>query len=141
MLPELVHLYPTYRFDIALGRVSRNDRPLVAQLRHRVSDLLVQSEAELLFCPLGVGRHVDHLITRAVGTAFPGRVVYYSEFPYNQTSSPDGRFLRKHRLTAWTWATEPARKEKHIYQYGSQAPALFPNGSIPVVPETYFSAE
>ncbi|MEX5301180.1 PIG-L family deacetylase [Kocuria sabuli] len=139
MLPELVHLYPTYRFDIALGRISRGDRALVAQLRNRVSNLLEQTEAELLFCPVGVGRHVDHLITRAVGTEFPERVVYYSDFPYNQSASPDESFLRKHRLAAWSWETEPARKERHINQYGSQAPALFPDGAIPVAPETYYA--
>src|SRR5262249_58311137 len=83
LCPELVHRYPTYRFDIARGRVSRGDHPLVERLAGDVSELVARTGAELVFCPVGVGRHVDHLITRTVGGRFPDRVVYYSDFPYN----------------------------------------------------------
>ncbi|PWF88918.1 PIG-L family deacetylase [Kocuria rosea] len=140
VLPELVHLYPTYRFDIALGRISRSDRALIAHLRASVADLLEQTEADLLFCPVGVGRHVDHLIARMVGSQFPEQVVYYSDFPYNQSAGPDLAFVQKHQLVAWKWAVEPVRKKQHINQYPSQVPALFPDGDIPVSPEIYFAA-
>lgn len=139
MLPELMHLYPTYRFDIALGRVARGDRALIGQLRDQVSDLLIQTGAGLIFCPLGVGRHVDHLITRLIGTHFPGLVVYYSDFPYSLSNGPDTAFIRRHRLQAWQWETD-ASKHTLIHHYASQVPALFPGGQIPTSPETYFAA-
>ncbi|WIG16336.1 PIG-L deacetylase family protein [Kocuria rosea] len=139
-LPELFHLYPTYRFDIALGRISRADRSLIERLRNNVSQLVDQTEADLLFCPVGVGRHVDHLITRLVGSEFPEKVVYYSDFPYNQFADPESAFLQKHQLVAWNWDVDPVRKHHHISQYASQAPALFPDGDIPIAHETYFAA-
>lgn len=140
-IPELVHLYPTYRLDIALGRISRHDARLMRKVHHAAASLMEETGAELLFCPVGVGRHVDHLITRAVGQAFPDQVVYYSDFPYNQTATPDARFLQEHGLRSWTWHPEPKRKNRHINQYTSQAPALFPDGRVPVAPEIYFAAD
>jgi len=75
LLPELVHRYPTYRFDIAKGHVARGDRSLIADLTAQMPDLIRQTSAELIFCPIGVGRHVDHLITRAIGQQYADRVI------------------------------------------------------------------
>jgi hypothetical protein len=136
--PELVHRYPTYRFDIAKGRVARGDRALVGRLTGEVAELLRRTGAQLLFCPIGVGRHVDHLIVRSVGERFPDRVVYYSDFPYNQSSKPDPEFIARHKLIPMLWAHGTTDKSRLIRGYRTQVPALFPGGRIPVAPETYY---
>jgi hypothetical protein len=138
VLPELVHRYPTYRFDIAKGRVARGDHALIADLTGRVRRLLDDTAAELLFCPLGVGRHVDHIIVRTVGERFPDKVVYYSDFPYNQSYRPNLRFIARHRLQPWSWHRGIDGKERLIRGYRTQADLLFPTGRIPAVAETYF---
>ena len=138
-LPELVHTYPTYRFNIVRGRISRGDRRLMAQLRSEVERLMEQTQAELLFCPLGVGRHVDHVVARSLGTAFLERVVYYSDFPYNQSAEPEAAFLAEHQLEPWHWDEGIEAKEHWIRQYDTQADALFPDGRIPAAPESYFA--
>lgn len=138
LAPEFRHRYPTYRFDIARGKISHGDGPLITQLQRTVAELLDGSGAELLFCPVGVGRHVDHLITRMVGEKFTDKVVFYSDFPYNQASAPDAAFLRRNRLARWTWNETIAEKHRLIHGYGTQVDALFPTGDIPVVPECYF---
>lgn len=138
LAPEFRHRYPTYRFDIARGRVSHGDGPLISQLQRMVAELLEGSGAELLFCPVGVGRHVDHLITRMVGEEFTDKVVFYSDFPYNQASVPDATFIRRNRLVRWTWDEAIAEKHRLIRGYETQVDALFPTGDIPVVPECYF---
>jgi LmbE family N-acetylglucosaminyl deacetylase len=140
LVPELVHRYPTYRFDIAKGRVSRGDRGLVRRLGARVAELAARIGAELVFCPAGVGRHVDHLITRAIGPFLGGRVVYYSDFPYNQVAAVDSAFLDAHRLVPWTWGDGIDVKERLIRGYTSQVDALFPGGRIPAAPEVYYRA-
>ncbi|TYC99184.1 PIG-L family deacetylase [Arthrobacter echini] len=139
LLPELVYRYPTYRFDIALGRVSRGDHALIDTLRARVDDLLQQTNADLLFCPLGIGRHVDHVITRLIGTSFPDRVVYYADFPYSLSFPVDEAFIRKHQLQGAGWDHKLATKESMIRGYTTQADALFPDGTIPAVPEMYYA--
>lgn len=138
LLPELTHRYPTYRFDIALGRVSRGDRELAHQLRSNVALLMKQTKADLLFCPAGVGNHVDHLITRQVGQSHPERVVMYSDFPYNVVTSADEDLLSKMGFVPRFWDSGLDAKSSRIRQYTSQADALFPSGDIPVLPETYF---
>ena len=39
VVPELVHRYPTYRYDIAKGRVARADRALPRVLADELADL------------------------------------------------------------------------------------------------------
>lgn len=138
LLPELNHRYATYRFDIALGRIARDDQALIRQLRGDVAGLMAQTQAELLFCPAGVGRHVDHLITREVGKGHPDNVVMYSDFPYDLTATPDQPHLSKMGFVPWTWDTGLDAKPRRIRQYATQADALFPDGEIPQKPETYF---
>jgi LmbE family N-acetylglucosaminyl deacetylase len=140
LLPELVHRYPTYRFDIAKGRVARGDRPLIADLTTQMTDLIRQTSAELIFCPIGVGRHVDHLITRTIGQQYPDRVIYYSDFPYNQSFTADSEFIEKNKLTAWVWNQGIVEKIRLIRGYKTQAAALFPTAQIPQAPETYYIA-
>ncbi|MCW0211868.1 MAG: PIG-L family deacetylase [Pseudonocardia sp.] len=138
-LPELVHRYPTYRYDIARGRVSRGDRTLTADLVRRVAGLVEESGARLVLAPVGIGRHVDHLITRSVGAGQRVDVVHYSDFPYDLTGTADPAFLDAHRLEPWSWADVRA-KEPLIRGYRTQVDALFPDGVIPLGPETYYEA-
>jgi hypothetical protein len=136
VLPEAVHRYPTYRFDIALGRVARGDRALVAALEVKLAQLILDSSAEIIFYPIGVGRHVDHLIVRSLGTPYPNHVVYYADFPYNLASAPEPGFVSSHNLLPWTWDED---KGELIKGYRTQVDALFPAGRIPVASELYFS--
>jgi len=141
LLPELMHRYPTYRFDIAKGRVARGDRQLIADLTTQMSDLIRQTSAGLLFCPIGVGRHVDHLITRTIGQQYPDRVIYYSDFPYNQSFTADPEFIERNKLAPWFWNHRIVEKASLIRGYKTQEAALFPTSHIPCEPETYYMAE
>jgi LmbE family N-acetylglucosaminyl deacetylase len=137
-VPELVHRYPSYRFDIAKGRVARADRRLVDELRVQVDPLARAIDAALVFCPVGVGRHVDHLIVRSLGETVVSRVVYFSDFPYDRVFSPDRAYLAKHDLQQWVWPHSISEKGALIRRYETQVKALFPDGTIPAAPETYY---
>jgi hypothetical protein len=138
LLPEITHRYPTYRFDIALGRIATGDQALIRELRSAVARLMAQTRAELLFCPAGVGRHVDHLITRDVGKGHPDNLVMYSDFPYNLTSHVDEAHMEGMGYKPWSWNEGLANKPQRIREYSTQVDALFPDGEIPEKPETYF---
>lgn len=139
MLPELTHRYPTYRFDIARGRVSSGDRAVLADVTEHAFEMARTTGAGTLYCPLGVGRHVDHLLVRDVGAGWPGPVVYYSDFPYNETFRADARFVEDHGLTAFRWDNALPDKERFIRGYGTQLQLLFPEDRIPMVPEVYYT--
>ena len=139
VLPEVLHRYPTYRFDIALGRLARGDRELAAEMQVRVAQLLIDTSAAILFCPIGVGRHVDHLLVRALGTRFASSVIYYADFPYSLRAVPDPSFVKAQELSPWTWDSGIREKGDLIRGYRTQVDALFPAGRIPMASELYFS--
>ena len=133
VLPELDHRYPTFRFDIDLGRVSRGDSALVEEVAGQVADL---SRGAAVFAPLGVGRHVDHLLARSVGERL--RAVLYADFPYT-ARDPEGEGRAAGELQPWAWTADLAAKVPVIAAYRTQVDALFPGGEIPVRPETYYA--
>ena len=104
LLPELDHRYPTFRFDIALGRVSRGDRELRETLTAEVADL---ARGSVVFAPLGVGRHVDHLLARAVGEHLGA--VLYADFPYT-VRDPAAEAVAAGRATAVGVGGRPRRQ-------------------------------
>ena len=139
-IPELVHRYPTYRFDIALGRVSGGDRELVRAATARVRALADEADARTVFCPVGVGRHVDHLITRRIGEALGPRVIHYSDFPYDLTHPTDPAFLASRGADRHAWADGTTDRERLVRGYVTQVDALFRDGTIPGTPEVYYPA-
>lgn len=137
-VPELVHRYPTFRFDIARGRVSRGDRGVVDEIAERAA-ALADADGPVFF-PLGVGRHVDHLLARGAGEHLAARAVYYADFPYSQSHPVDQDFVRQHRLLPARWTTGIAAKDALIRGYATQVDALFPDTVIPRSDETYYLA-
>ena len=138
-IPELGHIYPTYRFDAALGRISRADRSLMGDLHLQITELVAELRPYILFAPLGVGRHVDHVIVRETAARIGVRLCYYADFPYSLRQSPDKRFLRRHRLLPWTWLEGLGEKRTLVEAYETQVRALFPGGVVPQVAECYYS--
>jgi LmbE family N-acetylglucosaminyl deacetylase len=133
LLPELDHRYPTFRFDIALGRVSRGDRELRETLTAEVADL---ARGSVVFAPLGVGRHVDHLLARAVGEHLGA--VLYADFPYT-ARDPAAEAVAADGRRPWAWAYDLDAKRPAIAGYRTRVDALFPGGEIPLRPETYYA--
>ena len=138
LLPELGHLYPVYRRHVVSGRIAAADTETLRSARELIRQLARQGPS-LVLAPLGVGRHVDHVLARTAAESSGMQVVYYSDFPYNQQHQADGGFIRRHGLTEVRWPALPA-KTKLIQAYQTQVRALFRNGRIPVVPELYFLA-
>lgn len=133
VLPELDHRYPTFRFDIDLGRVSRGDADLRDQLVEQVTSL---AQGASVFAPVGVGRHVDHLLGRSVGERLGATL--YADFPYT-VRDPAGEGVAARGLRPWTWEVGVDGKPSVIAGYRTQVDALFPGGEIPVRPETYYT--
>ena len=135
--PEPAGTYPTDRPPLSRRPMSPHDAESLRLVGATVDELLPRRSGGLLLAPLGVGGHADHLLVRAAAEESGRRVVYYSEFPYNQRAGPDARFTGRHRLVARLWERGLDRKAELIRGYGSQVADLFPDGRIPRVPEAY----
>jgi LmbE family N-acetylglucosaminyl deacetylase len=86
--PQSQDFLYTSRVQIFSGDWGREPGLLSALVKELQYQLMEQGW-ELLFAPLGVGRHVDHMLVRAaVESAFAGSkresVVFYEDFPYVQ---------------------------------------------------------
>jgi LmbE family N-acetylglucosaminyl deacetylase len=130
--------YPTFRFDAARGRIARTDAGLPAEVAARVGEVVGEAGARVLFAPLGIGRHVDHLITRRAAQHLGLGTVYYSDFPYSETSVPERRFVRRAGLVAHPWLSGRAENADRIAGYRTQFSGLFPLGTVPLRPEIYW---
>jgi LmbE family N-acetylglucosaminyl deacetylase len=129
--------YPTYRFDAAKGRIASSDAGLAPELGTLIRQTAEEQKAGTVFGPLGVGRHVDHLITRNAVATSGIDAVYYSDFPYSVDFQPDTHFTQRSSLQSHEWRAGRAETGKLISGYRTQVDLLFPDG-IPMSPETYW---
>jgi hypothetical protein len=131
--------YRTFRFDAARGRVAGCDAGLAAAVGARFGGLARGLGAGLVLAPLGIGRHVDHLIGRraVAGCGLP--CVYYSDFPYSRTAWPEASFVRG--LVPYPWLHGRAENARRIAGYRTQFAGLFPGGRVPTWPEYYWLAD
>lgn len=86
--------YPTFHFHADRGWIVSTDAGLPAEVGLRVSELVKASEARVVFAPLGICRHVDHLIARWAVEHLGLRTVFYSDFPHSEQRCPT-RFIRR----------------------------------------------
>jgi len=139
LLPELAHVYPVYRLQITSGRIAAADAGTLEQASAVVRWLAGSGQC-LLLAPLGVGGHVDHVLVHAAAARSAPRVVYYSDFPYNQRPRPWSVPWLPDGLTAIPGPAASSRARTALIEsYRTQTPALFRDGSIPAGPEMYFT--
>jgi LmbE family N-acetylglucosaminyl deacetylase len=132
--------YRTFRFDAARGRVAACDAGLAAEVGTRFGEIVRACGAGVVLAPLGIGRHVDHLITRRAAAHAGLRTVYYSDFPYSRKAGPDADFVRGAGLVPHPWLSGRTENARRIAGYRTQFAGLFPGGTVPTWPEVYWVA-
>lgn len=135
LIPEVLHIYPTFRWHARTGFVSSADSQLQKNLKRKLN--IIIPPGSVVFSPLAVGNHVDHVIVRnACRDNFP-TTISWVDFPYSLNCSynhpEDIRLVGE--ITA-----DVAFKKTLIRGYKTQVDALFPDGSIPNPPEKYYQA-
>jgi LmbE family N-acetylglucosaminyl deacetylase len=125
-IPEVTHIYPIHRFHITTGRVSRWDQVLIGDLASRLKSLLPTNA--VLFCPQGVGGHVDHCLVRRAVESFTHPVLWLDQ-PYAAKRSVNSQ--------GFTFSTRPSFKRAVLKLYKTQIGQLFPSGKIPLLEEQF----
>lgn len=138
-------LYPSS----CIGTPHVKDSRLITAISATLSKLL--DAQDILFCPLGIGNHVDHIITRrAVETIGQKEIFYYQDVPY-VTSNAAGDLpsslkefqvsLRPSDLSCWYNASiaydsqmqmlDPQKSviKEYVSQFTFRPFAVFANGS------------
>lgn len=137
ILPDLAHVYPTHRFDIARGRISAADADTIARVRDDLAGLIDRLEPPMVFAPAGIGRHVDHLIVRDVVLGLCPWATLWADFPY-VLQAPDELPAPAAARSPWSWGDGLPGKAELVHGYRTQVDALFRHGVVPQVEESYF---
>lgn len=70
-----------YASEAALnGELHTGDYKIIPALRDEMMNFLEADD--VLICPLGVGNHVDHQLTRKAAEELGHKLLYYADFPY-----------------------------------------------------------
>lgn len=137
VLPELAHIYPIYRLHLTSGRIAPADAGTLRDADDFIQRL-VGSDRHLLVAPLGIGGHVDHVLARNAAERSGTRVVYYSDFPYNQQNPVPEEFIERNGLVKTQGFEFSTARDELIRAYRTQMRAMFPGGDIPLAPEVFF---
>lgn len=127
VIAELNYVYPVYRFGLAQGIISAHDAGLGEQISQKLKRVIPPLSKSMIFCPLAIGRHVDHLIVRdACKTAYnPERVAYWSDYPYEQQKPMEDEFIKNNALLGYAIKKNTATKNALINGYKSQLQVIF----------------
>lgn len=131
VLPEIDARYPTYRFHAVRGVIARSDQAMVKRIIADVRERIKEKDA-VVFAPLGIGNHIDHVITRKVAEAQDQQLIYWSDFPYN-----DRHNIKADQFKSFTFDEQLDRKKMLIKGYKTQYNAMF-HDSLTVKPEAFY---
>ncbi len=141
ILPEVIHRYPLYRIHTISGKVSTDDNELQNTLTKQLTKLIDTSKPHIIFCPIGIGKHVDHVIVRDVCTKAFANVIYWADYPYNIRDEIDPMFAKQQNISLLGINYQVLSKKELILGYKSQIKPVFPDGKIPLVPEYFYMKE
>jgi len=113
------------------GEISFEDEELINKIKNKVIALTSPKKDRLsVFCPLGIGSHVDHLITKIVAEDLFGKVFCWEDVPYNNNREKRRAFfqLNKDYQKIFEYRDNFSKKKMILENYSSQLSSLFPSG-------------
>ena len=84
------------------------EQPMIAALQARLAAQLAQAAAPRLVCPLALGRHIDHRLTRQAAEGLTPIRWYYADYPYVLAAGDELAALRRAGWTTTTFPVSPA---------------------------------
>lgn len=135
------HVYKSEKSQFS-GVISDNDKFIVRNLFKKISIELRGINDLLIFAPLGIGGHVDHVIAREVAKKLRQQIIFWQDYPYNRSGAAIKKFFSnnvnfKHCFTIFEnrhWRN----KSIAIQFYKSQLNLLFPEKKVQVMAESYY---
>ncbi|KKS89850.1 MAG: hypothetical protein UV63_C0012G0002 [Microgenomates group bacterium GW2011_GWC1_43_11] len=135
-------LYPTFD-HLCSGNIAKNDEILLKKIRKEIVSYCKKSD--IIYAPLGIGTHADHIIINRIAQTLPNKTYYYPDQPYawKITQTPHSRnwdFFNSgnvNREFREVFRIPHHKEKKEILScYRSQMRQLYPHG-IPVIDEVF----
>lgn len=119
------HLYPT--FSSLRGAIAPDDRLLAERLAAELGEHL-SNKNTVVYCPLAIGTHVDHTLTRDCGRLLAttgSAVVFYRDFAYDRAWNGRVDDFELNRVDVTLTSVELGKKITAFSEYKSQIADLF----------------
>lgn len=126
IFPEINYLYPFYRFNVISGKLAKGDSATMNGIKEKLVSLAGEIGDTVIFCPIGAGNHVDHIITRNICAEIFPRTIFWTDFPYNLNFKPDQDFISKMSLSPCAWNKNLQKKKNLILEYKTQIKDIAP---------------
>lgn len=123
-IPEVDYVYPIYRSSIAKGRISDLDINLKNDIIGKIKDA-ISVKNSVVFYPLAIGKHVDHLIVRDISKEISLKNVYWTDYPYVKHFDVDSKYISENNLEAFDFDLDFRLKNDLINMYKTQVKAIF----------------
>lgn len=124
------------------GVISEEDELLVSQISNEISKYINSQHNSVFIVPLGVGGHVDHIIARKAIEALNQPIIYWEDYPYNQSNRNIKSFFKKNKNFKLSFKLTNENlnvKKTAIESFKSQMNVLFPKGLISNLDEKYYT--
>ena len=139
-LPEFNSIYPFYRLNIISGKLHKEDEKLVIKVSRKIKSIVGKNNHNFkIFCPVGSGGHVDHLITRdACVKEFNDNLIYWSDFPYCLKLRKRNDFIENNDLGQHVFGKNADIKIKLCEAYSSQINRVIEDKRMLLRPEIFY---
>jgi LmbE family N-acetylglucosaminyl deacetylase len=138
IFPSALFLYPKTVFK---NQEHVFDKSLIDQIYKSINALINKTNAYVIFSPLAVGSHVDHLLVRKVCEKYFPQTIYWLDYPYMFENAIPKDFIKKKCLRPSIFRVNSdldKRKYSLLLKYKSQISAIFPKNKIVRHPEVYY---
>lgn len=109
------------------GKVSYRDSLLTNKIKREIDRLIVRYNNPVLFAPLGVGNHVDHLIVNKVAKKISIDKFFWEDFPYNRHGKNIIKFWISNKDYNFAFLSDNTfnhKKIKAVKQYKTQIKSI-----------------
>ncbi len=131
------YIYPTHRLHISKGKIFKEDEENLRKLEKKLKGIVGEGNNSVVFCPLGLGRHVDHIMAREACTNVFPRVIYWEDSPYNLYHELEKDFIRKMGLKRKDFGKNQTVRKSMYPAYKTQFGKLFNGEEFNLLSEAY----
>jgi LmbE family N-acetylglucosaminyl deacetylase len=128
-------IYPLEK-DIFSERISNNDTNLIEKIT--LSLKAICKNADLIFAPLAIGKHIDHVLVRSIAIHLNKTLYLWEDYPYNLNNSDIFEFPGKFKVKRFKITPNKKKKAELIRIYNSQLPVIFTDRLIKFPKETFY---
>ena len=136
LIPEFIHVYPIFRLHVVGENMSGREKELESEITEKLKKIV--KKESIVFCPLGLGGHIDHIIVRDICLKNFRNLVFWFDFPYSE-KEPKSVYslLEEIGLEVFSFKNNLKKKKEMVLDYKSQVINLFKNKDFSLPPEKF----